>query len=343
MDYRKIVDFFTSYRGKILASLIAAFFLSRIGYDYLVLGKRYSLSPLLSASKDYLSTAKNTLGNIFSTNIFPDMTTGPVSRQPTNIPGGSVEFPSGTVPSGQINPSLSPTGSPITPFPSTVFPSSYITPTGVYSPTNTPKPTKVPKATNTPKPTPIVLANRRPGNNVDEVIENVYKIICVPKPMLRAVLEIEYGPWLGKLQNEWEQRNTLTCPPAGCDQSNPVCNGDQTISGVMQMMSDTWCRIYPYVRQKVGNSVLSINVTYDAILGAGYHLKNISLNRDKDCEDWDLKSIAKAACKYGGSCGGGDNYCGRVCAYYNQFTTGPKKNCAQLPNVISMDGLCQLK
>ncbi len=231
-------------------------------------------------------------------NNFPIPTSTPMPGIPTAIPQPTTYTPSKT---------------PTTPLPKA---------------TNPPKPTKVPKPTKIPL---LKLEARRPGNSFDEVIRTLSPIMCVPEPMLRATLENEYGAWISKVEADWDNRNTFP----GSD--NTAVSGGTTVMGVMQMMQDTWFRIKPYVMQKFTVSDMSLETTFDAIAGSAYHLRNVSLaGQDKQpCDDWSVKYILYAACRYNGACPANtfgssqyyNSYTYSVCEAYNRFTKGPKKTC----------------
>jgi hypothetical protein len=193
-----------------------------------------------------------------------------------------------------------------------------------YQPSVTPKPTKTPKPTPTPT---FALTNPRPGKNFQEVADILQPIICIPSAMIMATLEKEYGPWLGNVQANWVNNNTYN----GSDPND--VSGSTKVTGVMQMMEDTWHRIKPYVGQKLGTTELSLTVTFDSMAAGAYHLRNISLAmHDKiSCDDWPVKYILYGACRYSGGCAPGattyNQYAYDVCNYYNDFTKGPKKNC----------------
>ena len=325
------------FKFKILVSLVIAFCLSTLLYKLTdgispIFSQKKALAILKTISDFKIVTTKKTTqssNQIGSFTKYEARTVTPTtsSPKPTSIFPTSKTYLSPTAVKNYY-----PTLTPIT----NAYPTVFI-PTQVIIPTEAVDPTKVktPKPSKTPKPTQIVLQAVRPGKNFDEVIENVSQIICIPKAMLRATLQEEYGAWLGKIEADWTNYNTYR----GADGDY---TGSQQIMGVMQMMGDTWQRIKTIVGAKVGGADLSIGVTYDAILGAGYHLWNISTYRGKDCTDWPLQNIAKAACKYGGGCTmGAHNYCVEVCQYYNQFG-GQHKDCSRISKMLSNDGKCTI-
>lgn len=319
------------FRLKIVLSLIVAFCLSALLSRFtdgnspifykdraLTFLKTFSDLKIITANKT--PTSNNQIGTFTKYEA--------EKNSPTLPPGPTYLFPTS-------KPYLSPTS--IQNYYPTLIPSVVVQPTSELIPTEVVYPTqiKIPKPSKTPKPTAVILQAVRPGKNFDEVIENVSQIICIPKAMLRATLQEEYGPWLKNIEADWTNKNTYYGP-------DPDYTGSQQIMGVMQMMGDTWQRIKTIVGAKVGGADLSIGVTYDAILGAGYHLWNISTYRGKDCTDWSLQYIAKAACKYGGGCTmGSHNYCVEVCLYYNQFG-GQHKDCNRISKILSNDGKCNI-
>lgn len=195
-------------------------------------------------------------------------------------------------------------------------------------PTAVPKPTKVPKPTAVPK---LKLDARRPGSSFDEVVKIMSPIMCVPEAMMWATLENEYGPWLKNIEADWSNKNTMS----GADTT--AVSGSQSIIGVTQMMSDTWYRVKSNVMAKFTVDDMSLNVTFDSIAASAYHQRNVSLaGQDKQpCDDWDVKYILYAACRYNGACPSNtmgqtqyyNEYTYKVCEAYNRFTTGQKKNC----------------
>lgn len=345
---------------KIIISLVLAFIFSYISYSYIDLvptphiniqkvqtqlaGLNETKTSLMSHVKESLESVSFSTLTIAKKNPTPTISsqfndTQPVEFDTKPSPAVTIiEIEGEEAVTPVINPQTEPTKStPIINRTTTVQPNSInkstIQPTQKIKPTAKPRPTKV------PKPTAITLQNTRPGKNFDEVIASVSEIMCVPAPMLRATLQQEYGPWLKNIESDWTNKNTYH----GTDSADSA--PATQIMGPMQMMADTWRKIKPYASQKVSNASLSIDVTYDAILGAAFHLRNVSLagSEHAPCDDWSLKYIAKGACKYGASCGGTDDYCRKICNLYNTYTKGPKKNCTSIPNIISMDGVCQLK
>ena len=206
----------------------------------------------------------------------------------------------------------------------TPYPTGYPLP---YSPT--PKLTNAPKPTKPPKPTPIKLQVVRPGKNFQDTANIVGEIMCVPPAMIMAILDNEYGPWMGQVEANWTARNTYTG-------SDPHNNPGSTIiptSCVMQIMEDTWSRIKPVLGNKNSSPKLSLAVTFDAMAAGAYHVRNVSLAmQDKvSCDDWPAKYILYGACRYNGACVPGsttyNQYSYDVCNAYNRYTNGPKKNC----------------
>lgn len=195
--------------------------------------------------------------------------------------------------------------------------------------TKAPRPTKVPRPTRAPTPTPIKLTNPRPGKNFADAANIVGEAMCVPAAMIRATLDIEYGPWMGDVEANWTARNTYH----GSDPHDKPGSAVVPFGVVMQMMEDTWTRIKPILAQKFGTNEMSLEVTFDSMLAGAYHLRNISLAmQDKvSCDDWPVKYILYGACRYNGACAAGSHtynqYSYTVCNNYNKYTTGPKKNC----------------
>lgn len=193
--------------------------------------------------------------------------------------------------------------------------------------TPTPKPTKPPK----PSPTPrFILTNPRPGKNIQEVAEIVNPIFCVPAPMLLAIYDHEAGYLKNKVTSNWVYYNTYH----GSDPTDIA--GSTAVFGVTQMMGDTWHKIKPYVGQKLGSTELSLEVTFDAMAAAAYHLGNISLawSNKINCDDWPAEYILYGACRYNGACPPNtfgqkqyyNSYTFSVCQSYNQYS-GKQKKC----------------
>jgi hypothetical protein len=196
-----------------------------------------------------------------------------------------------------------------------------------HQPTVTPKPTKTPKPTPTPT---FILTNPRPGKNIREVAEIVGKIMCVPPAMIYAIYDNEAGYLGPKVDANWTYYNTYQ----GSDPTD--ISGSTAVLGVTQMMSDTWHRIKPYVAKKLGSSDLSLNVTFDSMAAAAYHVGNISLawKNKISCDDWPVDYILYGACRYNGACPANtfgqkeyyNSYTYSVCASYNEYG-GKQKNC----------------
>ncbi len=209
------------------------------------------------------------------------------------------------------------------------IPTKTLTPTPqtlINTPTKTPKPTKPPKPSPTPK---FVLTNPRPGKDIREIAEIVGPIFCVPPAMVYAIYDNEAGYLGQKVSNNWTYYNTYQ----GSDPTD--IPGSTSVFGVTQMMGDTWHRIKPYVAQKLGSTEISLNVTFDAMAAAAFHIRNISL-AGKDhipCDDWPVKYILYGACRYNGACPPNtmdqtqyyNSYTYSVCESYNEYGENQKK------------------
>jgi len=285
--------------------------------------------PRLSIILDSLSKLRNVKLKVELPNIFtlPKITPypTPVDLRSLSEMNNQLVFSNNTPVPNQTN------------FPSQVIPTNGLSPTNPIFPTY--RPTSIPsiavlssppKPTKKPKPTPtepIKLGTVRPGKNFQEVADILQPIICIPSAMIMATLQEEWGPWMAKTQANWTGANTY--PGFDPAENAPA----QSIGGVMQIMADTWRKIKPYVSQKLGNAPLALNVTFDAMAGGAYHLRNVSLAmHDKiSCDDWPVKYILYGACRYNGACVPGsttyNQYAYDVCNFYNQYTKGPKKNC----------------
>lgn len=348
---------------KIIISLVLAFIFSYISYSYIDLvptphiniqkvqtqltGLNETKTSLMSHIKESLESVSFSTLTIARKNPTPTVSSQFSDTQP-------VEFDTKPSPAvtiieiegeEEVTPVFDPQTEPAKSTPiinrtTTIQPNSAkqstIQPTQKVKPTTKPRPTKV------PKPTAITLQNTRPGKNKEEVFGIIAKEMCVPEAMLRATYQIETGwspYWVGFYTEPWNEKNTYH----GTDSAEG--QPDTKIMGPMQMMAQTWRSVKPVVSNKYNNTPLSMDVFFDAVLVSAYHLRNVSLamSEHAPCDDWSLKYIAKGACKYGASCGGTDDYCRKICNFYNTYTKGPKKNCASIPNIISMDGVCQLK
>lgn len=193
--------------------------------------------------------------------------------------------------------------------------------------TPTPKPTKKPKTTPTPT---FFLTNPRPGKNIREIAEIVGPIFCVPPAMVYAIYDNEAGYLGPKVESNWTFYNTY-------HGSDPTDIANSTaLFGVTQMMGDTWHRIKPYVAKKLGTDQLSLNVTFDSMAAAAFHVGNISLawKNKISCNDWPVDYILYGACRYNGACPANtfgqkqyyNSYTYSVCESYNEYG-GKQKNC----------------
>ncbi len=154
--------------------------------------------------------------------------------------------------------------------------------------------------------------------------------MCVPPAMVYALYENEAGYLGPQALSNWEHYNSYQ----GTDPTDVP--GSQAVFGVTQMMGDTWSRIKPYVAQKLGTDKLSLNVSFDAMAAAAYHVGNISLawKNKVGCNDWPVSYILYGACRYNGACPADtfgkkeyyNSYTYNVCASYNRFAN-TQKNC----------------
>lgn len=223
------------------------------------------------------------------------------------------------------------TPSPTQPlFPTQNQPSDYPSQPGYPTSPPTIKPTSTPKPTKPPKPTPtptFAMTNPRPGKNIRDVAAIVSKIICAPAAMIYAIYDNEGDNF--RVESNWTYYNTYH----GSDPH--AIKGSQEIVGITQMMEDTWYRIKPYVSQKLGSSEISLDVTFDAMAAAAYHVGNVSLawSNHISCLDWPVEYILYGACRYEGACGPNtfgqkqlyDSYTYSVCASYNEYGGAQKK------------------
>lgn len=271
-----------------------------------------------------ISTSSNNQINTDNTSNWPFFSTNKLTPTPSTL---SNLTPSNMIANQPKTPSTQPTTKNI--FPTNNYPN-------IPNKTNTPippttKPTNTPKPTKTPTPTVIKLQSVRPGKNFQDVAKILEPIICIPQAMIMATLTKEYGPWMNQVQADWTNRNTFKGSDSG--ETAPATQ----VMGVMQMMADTWRRNKPNVSAKLGNASISIDVTFDAMAAGAYHLRNVSLAMQDHigCNDWPVKYILYGACRYNGACPGNtfgqtqyyNTYTYEVCNLYNQYTSGPKKNC----------------
>ncbi len=193
-------------------------------------------------------------------------------------------------------------------------------------PTNSPKPTKKPKATPTPT---FALTNPRPGKNIREIAEIVGPLFCVPPAMVYAIYDNEAGYLGPKVNSNWIYYNTYQ----GSDPTD--ISGSTSVFGVTQMMGDTWHKIKPYVAKTLGSSDISLNVTFDSMAAAAFHIRNVSLAGidHVSCTNWPVKYILYGACRYNGACPANtmgqtayyNSYTYSVCASYNEYGADQKK------------------
>jgi len=161
---------------------------------------------------------------------------------------------------------------------------------------------------------------------------------CIPKGMLWATVWTEYGAWMKDVEADWTNRNTYGWWGNMDDPRDNQWSQEVNSKVVTQMMDDTWWRIKNsgIMEQKFGTNQMSIMVTFDAFASTSYYLWNISLYRDNDCNNWPLKNMAKAFCKYAGGCyeHEGENFCEVKCKKYNESGASPQKNCSEILNTI---------
>ncbi len=267
--------------------------------------------------------------------------------------------------------SIAPTSSP-----QVVPTSSYIEPTvRVVLPTTIPKPSNVPASTPIPVPTRIPIGLVRPQKNLDEVLAYVGKESCVPKNLFLAISQIENGlkfknldekkftlyntfNWWNKdgtteqdlyfaqAYNSWDGNIPLDSKFPGQHVAQGIDPYDMKIMGPVPISEQEFNAYKDRVIAILGQTTIDRRIILDSHLILGLHLKNISTYRGSDCNNWELKYVAKAACKYLGKCtynvfGNAGNYCIRACNNYNQYA-GTNYNCDSIPSMISDDGKCTL-
>lgn len=260
------------------------------------------------------------------------------------------------------------------------YPSPYNKPSPTRTPTAVPRPTAIPRPTAVPTPTPKPIGNVRPGNSLQEIAELAQKYSCTPAALILAVKSMETGESFFNVDSTtFEKYNTYNwwnnvasaqeiCKGYGYNVTTglippdskfagtrcQVALGDQSYTGKpMGIMGLSDFEANDSYGQRIKNdahvtTVLDRRVLFDAMIFAGYHFKNISLERSDNCDSWDLKYIAKTACKYLGRCSyqyqtgssrSGD-YCSQVCEKYNQFA-GTSYDCSSAASYV--DSSCNFK
>lgn len=292
------------------------------------------------------------------------------TEQPNNKNGGnSYFFP-------VIQPTSTNPTDPLKPPPTSIYRPPTVKPTSkqIQKPTKKPtkkpvlKPTTKPSAIPTQKPIPTI-GQVRPGKNLEEVISIVSQMACVPKPMLYAIIRNESGTRYDSMSTEtfilyntylWWKSDKITsknqiCDFTAFDQKTGLIPSDSKFAGEfcwigditdsmgpMSISSFVWNAYPSQLSNLLGQSTFDRRVILDAILGAALHLKNVSTYRGSDCNNWELKYVAKASCKYLSRCEYDQqtNYCVNTCNYYNQYSSN-KLDCSQTMSVITND--CQFK
>ena len=319
-----------SNRKKLVTVIVLALFLTISSSS--VLGKDAPLSPNFDTLSLSLSNVRARLEN-FS---LPKLSIKPKPQDLAEIPTFIPTQPYVPKPT-YISDSSSATTNPVNP---TIDLDRYLPSMANKQPTNLPgqtstdptkptKPTKAPKPTKTPTPPPFNLTNPRPGKDFLDIAKIVGPIMCVPPAMVYAIYDNEAGPLGPQVLGNWTYYNTYP----GSDPTD--IPGSQQVFGVTQMMGDTWHRIKPYVSKKLGTTDLSLNVTFDSMAAAGYHVGNVSLawKNKISCTDWPVDYIMYAACRYNGACPANtfgkkeyyNNYTYTVCASYNEYGGAQKK------------------
>lgn len=359
----------TIIRIKTILAMIVSFFISLFIINY----SQFPGSPNINTSlvaRDIQETTFNvtekinplkiissiTIPNFFSQNI----TQTPVIPSPTN--------------NAQPTPIISYINKKISPTTPARYPTIKKRVTPTIKPTNKPtsKPTSKPTAI-PPKPTEIPIGIIRPGKNYDEMVEFVAKKTCIPAALLKAFGAIESGD---KTQSRiarfpldrfvkyntydwWNNPSTSQAQvcegiaynhhtgliPANSQYAGTRCMGAETFS--TDIFSMGYLSISQSEEDDYRQRVLDLlkvdkidrRVFFDSTVIAALHYKNISTYRDKDCNDWESKYIAKAACKYLGACkydwgARNGDYCQEICDLYNNFTSGQKVNCKNISSIF---------
>jgi hypothetical protein len=354
---------------KIISALFISFLVSAFIFNYSHIGEKPTLATEkvvndLSLIKDKIYSFLTIPGNMFSTDIV-------MTKAPTIVPNLTNNREENISPTSE-EPSMEPTEE----IKQTI--TAYNTPRAIYtgiSPTQKLKPTKKPKATPTPT---IKVGEQRPGVSIDEIANIANEITCVPIPLLKSIVMEEAGDIFKLSQSQiifynsfnwWNKATSLTqvCSGYGYYAKTGIVANDSNFAGLScskplggivdvremgptQMSSYVWDAYKERVKDLLGQTTSSLvdrRVMLDASIALGLHLKNISTYRGSSCNDWELKYIAKAACKYHRKCGythrvGSGNYCYDVCQYYNNFS-GKKFDCNKIEQIIPVDdGKCEI-
>lgn len=364
-------------RIKILTSLLISFLVSSFVANYSQFPGSPHINTLRIAS-DVKETSLNvtekissfkiissiTLPNFFSSNISP--TTLPNMNNENRVAPSSIIT--------QTKPSVIPTGKRF------VFPTS-----AVRKKTPTPTVKKIVSPTAKPTPTEIPIGRVRPGKNYNEMVEIVAKKTCVPAALIKAFAAIESGD---KTQSKiaflpqdrfikyntydwWNDPSTSqaqVCEGIGYNHHTGLIPEGSQYAGARCMQAETFTTVdvfsmgylslSEYVENAYRKRVLDLlkvdkvdrRVFFDATVIAALHLKNTSTYRGDDCNNWEAKYIAKAACKYLSFCiydmgkRTGD-YCQEICDLYNGFTSGEKANCKNISSIFKNNGSggCEFK
>jgi len=304
--------------------------------------------------------------------VAPSATNTPTSMLPKSPPIPTVSNPEVAIPT---KPSSFIPGEMIIGENNTI-PQQFITPTiQALQPTAVPKPTNKPAPTATPIPPKITIGLVRPQKTLDQVLDFVNKEACVPKNLFLAISQIENGLKFKNLEESkftlyntynWWNKSEVTewdiyfaqaynsfggvVPDDSKFAGKIVAVGidpyDMKIMGPVPISEQEYNAYKDRINKILGQTTTDRRIILDSHLILGLHLKNISTYRGSDCNNWELKYITKAACKYLGKCtydvlGNKGNYCIRACNNYNQYA-GTNYNCDSIPSLISDDGKCTL-
>lgn len=251
------------------------------------------------------------------------------------------------------------------------------TPTIFYKPI-----TKTKKITKPPVPTPspqIIITEKRPGQSLQEIAQIAQRYTCTPAALLLAIKSIESGESFLKADKKtiekyntygwWKNASSIKeiCDGHGYDEIKGIIPQDSAFAGercqvplgnqnypykIMGILALDDHEEQSYIDdfQKVFKTNISIDrrVLFDSFILGGFHFKNISLERSNNCQNWELKYIAKVACKYQGGChfqyqtgsNRSGDYCFLVCEKYNQYA-GTHYNCSNASNYV--DAYCNFK
>lgn len=270
-----------------------------------------------------------------------------------NDPNNSFGLPSiSNAPSPTNLPVIEPTDSINFPTDIPVGPTSYVSPTKkpTNAPTATPKPTKPPKPTATPKPVPID-SDRRPGDSLNEIFDEVSKRTCFPTALLMAFKTVEtgerfkndnaktigiyntYGWWKTGAGNPcygFGYHTQTGIVPSDSVNAGTSCSsavGNPTDIKIMGLLQISEWEEEVSRKHTIAHLPKSIDrrVLFDNSLIFAYITRARVGSPPKDCQNWPDDMVKLAAEKHHGVCvydygtGNAGNYCTQILELYKQF------------------------